>query len=77
MKQVQKKIPERIVGFAEGIDDEAVALVFSKLQNFPQFKIIRKIPLNAVLKNIPGKNSRILVFRMWIRSFPCRSFQEN
>jgi hypothetical protein len=32
----------REVGFAEGIDDAAVADAFGRLQELPQFKMIRK-----------------------------------
>jgi len=62
MDRTKTDPPERIVGFSEGIDDEAVAIAFSRLQNFPQFKLIRKIPLNAVLKHELSRRSRILDF---------------
>ena len=51
---------KRNVGFSEGIDDESVALEFSKLQNLPQFKLIRKIPLKAVLEQKISEKTRIL-----------------
>ncbi len=54
--------PERKIGFSEGIDDIDVSIAFSKLQNFPQFKIIRNIPLKAVLNHISQDKIKILDF---------------
>jgi ubiquinone/menaquinone biosynthesis C-methylase UbiE len=62
MNQDEYSVPERKVGFSEGIDDEAVALAFAKLQKFPQFKLVRSIPLRAVFKNGLKENSRVLDF---------------
>lgn len=62
MEQANKKLPERKVGFAEGIDDEPVAEAFSKLQNWPQFKLVRKIPLKEVINSGVINSSQILDF---------------
>jgi ubiquinone/menaquinone biosynthesis C-methylase UbiE len=62
MSRAKSDPPERKVGFSEGIDDEAVAIAYARLQNFPQFKLIRKIPLSVVLQHKLTSNSRILDF---------------
>ncbi|OLS16435.1 MAG: putative methyltransferase [Promethearchaeota archaeon CR_4] len=41
---------QRKVGFAEGIDSEAVGKAFNALQNLPQFKLLRKIIVKHIAR---------------------------
>jgi ubiquinone/menaquinone biosynthesis C-methylase UbiE len=46
----KKKIPiERQIGFSEGIDDPAVGIAFNKIQNLPQFNVLRNIVIKHIM----------------------------
>jgi ubiquinone/menaquinone biosynthesis C-methylase UbiE len=62
MNADNQEIRPRVVGFAEGINDVNVATAFAKLQNLPQFKIVRGIPIKAIFALKPHQNARILDF---------------
>ena len=62
MSPNKRKIPERVIGFTEGIEDEEIAEAFSKLQDILPFKLIRSIPLQGVFNHDLHENSRVLDF---------------
>ncbi|MFW9910066.1 MAG: class I SAM-dependent methyltransferase [Candidatus Thorarchaeota archaeon] len=45
----------RQVGFAEGIDDSAVGAAFSRIQELPQFRMLRKRVVNRIIEPAVGK----------------------
>ena len=54
----------RELGFAEGIDDEAVGKAFNAIQNLPQFKLVRGIIIKHVARprigELPSPGSSLL-----------------
>ncbi len=62
MSPSKRKVPERVIGFTEGIDDKEIADVFSRLQDILPFRIIRSIPVQAVFNHDLHENSQVLDF---------------